>query len=185
VTEVSDRYDTIASGFAERLHAVGPQHWLDPTPCPDWSARDVVVHVINTHRRVLSTLDQSEPAVISADESDPELLHAWAGARAGVFDALRDDGRANQTVRGMFAEQPFSSLVGRLLCTDTLIHTWDLARGTGQDERLDPDAVAQALAFLLPIDEAIRRPGGFSPKIEPAPGADEQTRLLNFAGRAV
>lgn len=84
---------------------------------------------------------------------------------------------------GAFREQPFSSLVG-LLCADTLIHTWDLARATGQDERLDAAAVADALGFLTPIDDAIRRPGGFGSKIEPPPGADEQTTFINFAGRA-
>jgi hypothetical protein len=39
------------------------------------------------------------------------------------------------------------------------------------------------LEFLTPIDEAIRRPGGFAPKIEAPPGADVPTRLLSFAGR--
>ena len=84
---------------------------------------------------------------------------------------------------GVFGEQPFESLVGRLLCTDTLIHTWDLARATGQDDRLDERAVEKALEFLTPIDEAIRRPGGFAPKLSPPPGADVQARLIAFAGR--
>jgi hypothetical protein len=35
------------------------------------------------------------------------------------------------------------------------------------------------------LDEAIRRPGGFAPKIDPPTDADPQTRLLNFGGRAV
>jgi hypothetical protein len=55
--------------------------------------------------------------------------------------------------------------------------------GTG--EPLDPAAVARAAELLAPLDEAIRRPGGFAPKIEPAEGADEQTRFLNFCGRDV
>jgi uncharacterized protein (TIGR03086 family) len=71
------------------------------------------------------------------------------------------------------------------LCTDTLIHTWDLARATGQDEALDEEGVTKAMEFLTPIDEAIRRPGGFGTKVEPRPDADAQTRLLNFSGRVV
>ena len=85
----------------------------------------------------------------------------------------------------MFGEQSFESVVSRLLCSDTLFHTWDLARATGQDEELDQDAVAKSLEFLTPMDEAIRRPGGFAPKIDPAAGVDLQTRWLNFGGRAV
>ena len=185
MSEVSDRYTTIASGFTKRVEAVPTERWSSPSPCADWTARDVVVHVINTHRRVLSTLDQSEPAVIDADSTDAELFAAWDEARGALSDALNDEGRASQTISGMFGEQPFHQLVGRLLCADTLIHTWDLARAAGLDEVLDPDAVAKAAEFLTPIDEAIRRPGGFAPKIEPKPDADLQTRLLNFAGRAV
>jgi uncharacterized protein (TIGR03086 family) len=185
MSEVSDRYSTIAAGFTARLDGVSAERWTSPAPCTEWTARDLVAHVINTHRRVLASLDQSEPPMVSADAADGELFQSWADARDSVDDALHDDGRADRTISGMFGEQPFSQLVGRLLCTDTLIHTWDLARATGQDERLDADAVAKATEFLTPIDEAIRRPGGFAAKIEPAPGADAQTRLLNFSGRAV
>ena len=84
----------------------------------------------------------------------------------------------------MFGEQPFESLVGRLLCADTLIHTWDLARATGQDDRLDEEAAERALDFLTPIDDAIRGPGGFAPKLKAPPGADARARLLAFTGRA-
>jgi uncharacterized protein (TIGR03086 family) len=83
------------------------------------------------------------------------------------------------------ASSPSESLVGRLLCADTLVHTWDLARATHQEERLDASAVVEAMEFLSPIDDAIRRPGGFGPKIAPKPDADEQTKLLNFCGRRV
>jgi len=64
------------------------------------------------------------------------------------------------------------------------VHTWDLARATGQSEQLDPNAVARAAEFLSPLDEKLRRPGGFAAKIAPVEGADEQTAFLNFCGRA-
>jgi hypothetical protein len=79
---------------------------------------------------------------------------------------------------------PFEQLVGTLLSADTLIHTWDLARGAGLDENLDARSVAAVLAFMMPNDELLRVPGGFGPALEPPAGADEQVRLLCFAGRA-
>ncbi len=115
---------------------------------------------------------------------DDDLPAQWSTVSELLLETLRDEARASQTVSGMFGEQPFESLVSRLLCTDTLVHTWDLARATGQAEGLDEVAVAKAMEFLAPLDEAIRRPGGFAPKIEPAQDADAQTRLLNFCGRA-
>ncbi len=182
MTEVSDRYETIADGFTARVAGISSDGgWAAPSPCTDWDAREVVAHVIDTHHRVLAGLDGSEPP---AADADTELPARWTAATAAVRDALHDPDQATRVISGgPFGEQPFETLVGRLLCADTLVHTWDLARATGQDDRLNPTAVAKASEFLAPLDEALRRPGGFAPKIEPRPGADAQTRLLNFSGR--
>ncbi|MGO9197019.1 MAG: TIGR03086 family metal-binding protein [Acidimicrobiales bacterium] len=181
MSEVSDRYSAVAAGFTSRVANLQPDRWSAQSPCTDWLARDVVAHVINTHHRVLSALGGSEPPVVAPDD---DLPAQWSTVSELLLETLRDEARASQTVSGMFGEQPFESLVSRLLCTDTLVHTWDLARATGQAEGLDEVAVAKAMEFLAPLDEAIRRPGGFAPKIEPAQDADAQTRLLNFCGRA-
>jgi len=182
VSEVSERYGRVAEGFDTRLRRVEPEQWGAPTPCSEWDVRALVVHVIDTHRRIVANLDGAPP-----EEADPvgDLAAQWSQSSAAVKAALADPVRASTTVSGMFGEQSFESLVSRLLCTDTLFHTWDLARATGQDEHLDPEAVDRAAEFLAPLDEAIRRPGGFDSKIDPPADADPQTRLLNFGGRAV
>jgi uncharacterized protein (TIGR03086 family) len=184
VSDVSDRYETVAAGFTARLVAITPDEWSGPTPCPDWTVQALVAHVIGTQRAVLTRLDESTPAPVDAD-GDGDLVAQWQEAWRAVSDALRDDARASTIVGGMFGEQSFTSLVGRLVCTDLLVHTWDLARATAQDERLDVAAVSSSEAFLASIDDAIRAPGGFAEKITPTPDADDQTRFLNFCGRAV
>jgi uncharacterized protein (TIGR03086 family) len=182
VSEVSDRYERVSEGFGARLRWVTPDQWAAPTPCTEWEIRDLVTHVIATHWRILANLDASAPHQV-----DPasDLSTQWSEASAAVKAALADPDRASQTVAGTFGEQSFESLVGRLLCADTLVHTWDLARAAGQEEQLDPDAVVKAMEFLAPLDAAIRRPGGFGPKIDPPADANTQTRLLNFGGRPV
>jgi uncharacterized protein (TIGR03086 family) len=181
MSEVAERYSTVAEGFTVRLDGVAPQSWSVVTPCPDWSVRDLVVHVTTTHRRVISTVNGIEPDAV---EPGVDPVPQWSAATGAVRVALGDESLSSKIMSGMFGEQTFESLVGRLVCSDTLIHTWDLGRATGQDETLDPDAVAKALEALTPMDEAIRRPGGFGTKIAPAPDADLQTRFLNFCGRA-
>jgi uncharacterized protein (TIGR03086 family) len=178
--EVSDRYRRVAEGFTDRLSGVRPDQWGTPTPCEDWDVRALVAHVVATHGRVVANVTDEPPPDV-----DPagDLAAQWSVASTAVARALEDPDRSGRTVGGMFGEQPFESLVGRLLCADTLFHTWDLARATGQDEHLDEGAVASAASFLEPIDEAIRRPGGFAPKLQPPPGADPQVRLLCFGGR--
>ncbi len=183
MSETLTRYTAIADDFEGRLLGISDQKWSAKSPCEDWCARDIAVHVINVHRAVNASLEGSTPENINSDT--PDLISNWKEARESISSSLADPQLASKTISGMFGEQPFESLVSRLLCTDTLVHTWDIARATGQDEKLDSDAVTKAFEFLLPIDEAIRRPGGFAPKIEPAPDSDEQTRFLNFCGRTV
>jgi uncharacterized protein (TIGR03086 family) len=182
MSEVSDRYSRIADGFGSRLEGVGSDQWDDPTPCTEWNVRALVEHVIDTQLRVVSIVTGSTP---SASEPVADFAARWSAATELVTASLADPERASATVGGSFGEQSFESLVSRLLCSDTLFHTWDLARATGQDERLDPHAVAKAMEFLEPLDEAIRRPGGFAAKLDSAPDADPQTHLLQFGGRAV
>ncbi len=63
------------------------------------------------------------------------------------------------------------------------MHTWDLARATGQDERLDPGLCAELLAGMEPMEDVIRSSGQYGPKVEVPDDADPQTKLLGFIGR--
>ena len=58
-----------------------------------------------------------------------------------------------------------------------------MSRTTGQDETLDPAAMRASMAILTPIDDAVRRPGGFADKIPTPADADEQTKFLHFVGQ--
>jgi uncharacterized protein (TIGR03086 family) len=180
MTEAEKRYQVIADGFADRVKAVADDQWSAISPCTDWTAAGVVAHVIDTHYRILTRVNEGDPV-----EADPEgdLPAQWSEARSELEAALADPERATKMSSGMFGEQSFETVVSRLVCTDTLVHTWDLARAAGLDEQLDPESVAAGFGFLEPMDDKLRVPGGFAPKVEPADGADEQTRFLNFCGR--
>jgi len=182
VSETADRYRSLAAGFTSRLAAVSATQWSSPTPCSEWAVRDLVAHVIGIQRAVMARHDGTESVGV-----DPEgdLAVQWREASHALAQALDDEDRASKVVGGMFGEQPFDSLVGRMVCADLLVHTWDLARATGQDETLDPGAVAKATEFLAPLDEKLRAPRAFAAKIEPSVEVDDQTRFLNFCGRAV
>jgi uncharacterized protein (TIGR03086 family) len=182
MSEVSERYARIAAGFSERLRGIADDAWTVASPCTEWTVRDVVGHVVSVHRHVVAGLDASAPP---PPATDGDLAAAWTAATAEVVAALGDPARAAAPVTGRFAPMPLEALIGRLLCSDTIVHTWDVARTTRQDERLDRVGVSYAFTMLLPADEAIRGPGSFGPKFEPPPAADEQTRFLCFLGRRV
>ena len=54
---------------------------------------------------------------------------------------------------------------------------------TGQDDTLDAEVCAEMLTGMEPMDEALRSSGHYGPRVEVAPDADVQTRLLAFIGR--
>lgn len=179
MSDALDRYTRASEGFETRLRGVGPDQWTASTPCEDWNVRALVAHLIGSHHLMLSTLGQSH----DTPGDDDDLLSIWSTTRTAVLDALGDEATASQTVASPFGEMAFADLIGGLLCGDTLFHTWDLARATGQDETLDADLCATQLEMMLPLDELIRMPGFFGPKLDPPDGATVQTRLLHFGGR--
>ena len=75
--------------------------------------------------------------------------------------------------------------VGMFGIGDVLVHTWDLARATGLDERLDADEVHRLLVVMEPNDAVMRQGTAFGPKVPCPDDADEQTKLLAFTGRHV
>ena len=61
-----------------------------------------------------------------------------------------------------------------------------MARTAKVDERLDAGLVKHTLATWKSLPEAVlRMPGMMGAAVKPAPGADAQTKMLNFLGRAV
>src|SRR3954447_4399307 len=182
MSEVVDRYTALADQFGARVEAAPDDAWSKPSPCPEWTARDVVEHVTDIQRRLVWRLNGSdgEPDPTPADV-DPKQL--WRDSYAATKAALAEPGALEKTVPGPMGEMPVSMAVGRIYASDILVHTWDLARAVGGDERLDADAVSQAFKGLEPMDAMIRQPGVFGPKVEPPADADEQTRFLCFLGR--
>lgn len=120
-----------------------------------------------------------------APTPEEDVLEAWRTASEGVHDALQNPDLATRRLDAEFDSYTFETFIRRMACADTLIHTWDFARATEQDERLDPEAVAVATRMLLSEDHDIRSPKAYGAKVLPRENADPQARLLNFLGRSV
>jgi uncharacterized protein (TIGR03086 family) len=180
VSEATDRYQLVASGFDQRVKAVPADRWEAQAPSEEWTARDVVAHVVRNHRSMVAAATGGEAQEMTADE-DPG--QAWAGAYEDMQTLSRDPDLLSKPVNGPGGPVPLEQALGSLVAMDTHIHTWDLARAVGGDERLDPDVVRFSWELLQPMDAILRRPGVFGPKLDPPADADEQTKLLYFLGR--
>jgi uncharacterized protein (TIGR03086 family) len=179
--ETIARMTALVDSFDARVQAAAPDSWSNPAPCDHWTARDVVAHVIGSARGLSAGLTGQAAVELQADD---DIVTAWNDTRDGLLSAT-STGDLSAQLPGPFGPMPAEQLIGRLFCTDILVHTWDLARAVGGDERLDAAAVEGAYSGLKPMDAMIRMPGVFGPKIEAADGDDLQTEFLKFLGRRV
>ena len=177
--DVLDRFKSLAADFGARVDATDDSAWDNQSPCAEWKARDVVGHVVDNLKGLAGAGDGGS----SDDLDDPK--QAWATTLAATITALEQPGALEKVIESPMGPMPLGDMVGRLICTDILVHTWDLARAVGGDERLNQDAIPMAYSGLKPIDAMLRRPGIFGPKIEAPAGADLQTEFLLFLGRPV
>jgi uncharacterized protein (TIGR03086 family) len=174
--DVAARYRKVADRFNATVAGVRPEQWNEPAPCEGWVARDVVVHLVEWLPGFFAGWDVTFPEL----PDDP--AEAWATVDQRLREALDDPevaGRRNDTPMGPMT---FEDALVTFALGDVLVHTWDLARATGQDERLDPDEVHEIYVAMQPADEMIRGEH-FGSKVAVPDDADEQTKLVAFVGR--
>jgi uncharacterized protein (TIGR03086 family) len=176
----AERHRQIAAGFTDRVH--GAKHWDAPSPVADWTARDVVRHLVEWLPSFLAAGASVELPKGPSLDDDP--VAAWQEHCAGV-QALLDEPQTPQRllVNRHIGEMPLDQAIDRFYTSDVFMHTWDLARATGQDDRLDPDQCAVLLAGMEQVEDLIRASGQYGPRVPTPDDADAQTRLLGFIGR--
>jgi uncharacterized protein (TIGR03086 family) len=180
MTQAQDSYRRVSTGFDAAVTAVAPEQWETQSPCEQWKARDIVAHVVEGHRRVIAGVRGGESTPLGADE-DPKK--AWKEASHAIDEIAGDPGASATEIDGPTGKTPAGEIISSFVAMDVLVHTWDLARTVGTNERLDEDSVRQAFETLKPMDAMIRMPSVFADKIEPPPDADVQTEFLYFLGR--
>ena len=180
MTQVQDNYQVVSAGFDAAVESVDPDQWGRQSPCEEWTARDIVAHIVEGHRSVVSGLRGDEPAGLGVDE-DPK--RAWGEVSRAVAGITKDPDVVTREIDGPAGKTPVGEVIDRFVTMDLLVHTWDLARTVGADEHLDEYSVARAYELLKPMDEMIRRPNFFGPKLDPPVDADLQTEFLYFVGR--
>ena len=180
MSATADRYRRLSDDFAATVAAVPGDRWGAQSPCEDWTAHDVVRHLTETSGMFLGFIGDEQGEGPSVDD---EPAAAWDHARARIQAVLDDPDRATTTFQGLMGESTFEAAVDRFLCTDLVVHRWDLAKATGQDIRLDPAEMAAVRESMAPMADQMRTPGALGPELKPPPGADEQTTFLAWAGR--
>jgi uncharacterized protein (TIGR03086 family) len=191
MSEIEDRYRAHASAFQQKVAATAPSSWENPSPCSDWTARDVVGHIVIMHDAMLRPLGRTLSRAPSVEE-DP--LGAFTAARADVEAVLADPDLSGTPIDTPGGSMTAAQHIDGVISDDMVLHGWDLARATGQDDSIDPVDLERLWlsnnAIPPEMLEKLRTPGAFGPGVVvfgpevPAPAdAPLQNRLLGMIGR--
>ncbi|MER8187825.1 TIGR03086 family metal-binding protein [Kitasatospora sp. NPDC094015] len=183
--EVLDRYDEAVGEFGRLVGMVLRRQWDLPTPCADWTVRDLVNHLTVEQLWVPEMLAGATVAQVGSffdgDALADDPLAVWTDAAAAAAAGFHAPGALDRTVHLSYADRDALGYC-REMTVDAVVHGWDLARSLGGAGRMSPAGAAFALGEIEAYGD-LSATGMFARAVPTGPDADPQTRLLGLAGR--
>jgi uncharacterized protein (TIGR03086 family) len=177
MTSISD-YDANADRLTAVVEAAGDTDWSRPSPCEDWTAADVVAHLVDTQR---DFLDKRGADMGPRPEGAPPEV--WAAHRDAVRRATADDAFVSEEYDGYFGRTTVADTLANFYGFDLLVHRWDLARALGRDVTWDDAELDRIEAALDGFGDALYMDGVCKPALDVPAGASRQERALARMGR--
>ena len=179
-TVPAERHRAIAAGFTTRVRAV--TDWDAPSPVTEWRTRDVVRHLVEWFPSFLE--NGAGITLRRGPDADQDPVAAWSVHSDAVQALLDDPGTADKVLSNPHTgDVPLDEAVDRFYTSDIFMHTWDLARGAGLDDRLDPDECATLVAGMEPMADVLASSGQYGARVPVPDDADSQTQMLGLIGR--
>lgn len=172
---------TAARGFTDRLTQV--TDWSAPTPDTEWNIAQLVEHMVDEQRWIpllLSGMTVADAEAALAPIGD-DLRAEWSRYAESASTAWSATD-PNAPVHLSYGAVPCRDYLKQQVA-DIAIHTWDLARAVGDDDRLDPDLVAAVWADIEPQRDMLAASGLFAAPVPVSDDAPLQDRLLALTGR--
>ena len=183
--ELLELFQRAQAQFTDRVDAVAPDQWEDPS-LPGWTVADLVAHLV-TEQLWVPPMMAGEPYLEGRfpDETsdllgnDPFL--GWESAADDALSAFAEDEGLIRTVHLSRGPTPASEYILEMTA-DLTVHAWDLAQAVGADTELDGELVTAGLVYAERLPpEGI--PGHVDPPLDVSDAAPPQTRLLARYGR--
>jgi uncharacterized protein (TIGR03083 family) len=152
--------------------SVQPADLDRPTPCTNWSVRELLAHVVQGPASFAASVRGGDPDWSAGSE----LPDDWSA----TFAAHADDLRAAWTENADKEPGP------DFQTAELAVHSWDLATALGRDiGSLDPVVAERGWDIMSVALTPENRGKVFQPEREAPDGAGPYERLAAFAGRKV
>lgn len=173
--DVLNLYERGTAWAAEKV--TGAANQLDArTPCEEWDVRALLNHMLDT-QRYFAESGRGKDAALPSPTPPTGLI---GDDPAAAYEKSRQETLQVYGEQGVIEKT--GPALGIAFC-DSLVHGWDLARATNQDETM-PDDLARAAFSMLDgrlTDE--QRGDGFKAAISVPDTASAQDKLLGYTGR--
>lgn len=160
-----------------------------PTPCSDWTVRDLLSHLVAVEDRIVHIAGGGKPFEVPSRVegiADTEWPTAWHARVAPVEQALTDDALLSREWAHPAGPMPGFRAIA-IYASELAVHAWDLARALGRDAELNQEVAA---AVVGPITAALpAEPRGaalgipFGPVVPVSQDAPPYARLVGWVGR--
>jgi uncharacterized protein (TIGR03086 family) len=170
----------------EAIVRVSPDHFDDPTPCPDYDVHALLGHLVASVRTLAAAGRGVAPEHFPTgadDVADDEWPAAWVAA-VDEIDVVFTDEVLDQPLTFAWATLP-GRIALLMFTSEITLHTSDLATALGHTPAWDPEVTEVALQAMRMGLPAEPRGGDvpFGPVVTVADDAPAIDRLLGWSGR--
>jgi uncharacterized protein (TIGR03086 family) len=189
----SDRRSTLLDSYenaAVIVSGIVADELGQPTPCPKYDVAGLIDHLVEAGYRA-AALGRGQAPPPGDESPHVELADAPDQLRSAAEQAAQawgGDSSLSSRYTMPWGEEFTGAYLVDMYLAELAAHAWDLARATGQIDKLDPSLASPALegarATIKPQYRNLVEPGSpFGAEVPPAPGADDWERLAAFMGR--
>jgi uncharacterized protein (TIGR03086 family) len=193
-TDVLGAYGQAIEQARTVVAGVRPDQMANATPCPKWDTRALLNHLVGSNlmmaaagsgRSMGEGTSGTEAVAALGDTVGDDPASAYRSASSSALEAFSAPGTLERIWKLPFGEVPGAAALN-IHFTETVAHTWDLAKATGQLDKLDQDIAAAgetvARGFVQP---EFRNEAGdpFGAEVAVPAGAPAYDRFAGFLGR--
>lgn len=153
------------------LAAVHRDQLSGPTPCEDWTVEQLIAHLLTAPANFVLMMNGDE---VDWSAEPPPIPEDFAGAFRSAADDL---------IHTWHQREQDAETNADWQTPEFAVHTWDVAKATGQSPALDPEVAERSMAFMAANLKPEMRGGAFDAEVSVPGDAPIYDRLAAFAGR--
>ena len=182
-----ETYEGAAQALIPTFGGVNASQLTSSTPCTEWTVKNLLNHNINVQKFLHSTLTGGNMEAGEMYNVDGDLPPEGAeAALKSITDQVISaaNGMDLSTVLGTpFGDMPAGHFM-MIPMVDLVVHRWDIASATGQNNAIDSSIAEICVGVLSPEAlEGGRKMGAFGSEVVIPSTGSIQERLLGSVGR--